>query len=96
MSDRTKSADRLRQMLALNPGALAMYQNETLYHVQIDWTCQLLDVVDEIIDPVTAGLITDLIYERLSGDGVSEAAQRQRDARAELNRLIREMPPLIR
>lgn len=66
-----------------------MYQTETLYHVQTDWTCQLLDVVDEVTDPVTAELITDTIYERLSGDGVSEAAQRQRDALAQAEHLAR-------
>jgi hypothetical protein len=69
-----------------------MCQTETLYRVQIDWTCQVLDVVDEITGPVTAGLITDLIYERLSGDGVSAAAQRQRAMQAELQRLMREPP----
>jgi hypothetical protein len=90
--DRTKSADRLREMLVLDSEALAMYRNETLYHVQIDLTCRLLDVVDEVTDPVTAGLITDLIYERMTGGGVSEAAERQRDAVAALDRLMRESP----
>lgn len=82
-----KSADRLREKLAGHAAALVMYQGETLYHVQVDWTCQLLDVVDEVTDPVTAALITDVIYERLAGDGVSEAAGRIREARAELKRL---------
>ena len=66
-----------------------MYQTETLYHVQVDWTCQLLDVVDEVTDPVTAALITDVICERLTGDGASAAAQRIRGARAEYERIMR-------
>jgi hypothetical protein len=66
-----------------------MYTGETLYHVQVDWTCQLLDVVDEVTDPVTATLIADVIYERLSGDGVSEAAARIREARAQMDRISR-------
>jgi hypothetical protein len=93
---RAQSADRLRGMLAHNTGALGMYQNETLYHVQVDWTCKLLDVVDEVTDPVTAALITDVIYERLTGDGVSEAAQRIRAAAAQMERLMYEPgPPVI-
>jgi hypothetical protein len=87
-----RSRERLRELLASHREAILMYQTETLYHVQIDWTCQLLDVVDEITDPVTAELITDLIYERLSGSGVSEAAARIRDARAKLEELMR-LPP---
>ena len=78
-----------RELLALNDGALKMYAGELLYHVQIDWTCRLLDVADEVTDPVTAGLITDLIYERLTGDGVSEAAARMREAREQLDRFMR-------
>ena len=91
---KASSAQHLREMLRLNDSALAMYQTEAQYHVQIDYTCQLLDVVDEVTDPVTAGLITDLIYERLTGDGMSAAAQRQRDAHERLEALMRMgMPP---
>ena len=96
MSDgkRPASADRLRELLAASGDPLRLYLNETMYHVQIDYTCQLLDVVDEVTDTVTAGMITDLIYERLSGDGASKAAQRIRDARVAVERLSRETVPL--
>lgn len=87
------SADRLRSRLAGHEAALAAYQGEVMYHVQVDYTCQLLDVVDEVTDPVTAALITDAIYERLTGDGVSDAAARQRQARADLERLMWERAP---
>lgn len=87
------SASYLRERLARTDRARAMYQTEALYNMQVEWTCRLLDVVDEITDPVTAQLITDVIYERLTGDGVSEAAQRQREVRAELERLMRGGPP---
>ena len=66
-----------------------MYTGEALYHTQVDWTCQLLDVVDEVTDPVTARLITDAIYERLSGDGASDAAARIREARRQVEWLAR-------
>jgi hypothetical protein len=72
-----------------------MYTGEVMYAVQVDYTCQLLDVVDEVVDSVTAGLITDAIYERLSGDGVSEAAGRIREARAMMEQLSREPAPII-
>ena len=87
------SAHRLREMLARHDRALAMYTGEALYHYQVDYTCQLLDVVDEVTDPVTAGRVTDGIYERLTGDGVSEAARRVREARAEYERLVRSRVP---
>ena len=83
------SADRLRERLAANGDTLRMYTGETMYHVQVNYTCQLLDVVDEVADPATARLITDAIYERLSGDGVSEAVQRIREARVTLEQLAR-------
>ena len=60
---RKRSADRLCEMLAQNSGAIAMYHDEVIYHVQIDLTCKLLDVVDEAADPVVAAMITDLIYD---------------------------------
>jgi hypothetical protein len=88
--DERTSADRLRERLAAHDGALRSYTGDTLYHVQVDYTCQLLDVVDEVTDPVTADLITDVIYERLTGDGVSEAAERIRDARAQYEHLRRQ------
>lgn len=86
------SGDRLREKLARNPGALAMYQGEVIYNVQVETTCRLLDVVDKVTDSFTAGLITDAICERMTGIGVSEASQRQREQQAELERLMREPP----
>jgi hypothetical protein len=90
---RHKSCARLMAKLAHYEAAGAMYQGEALYHAQIDWMCQLLDIVDELADPVTAALITDAIGERLTGDGASEAAKRQRDAKAQYERLMREPLP---
>ena len=81
------SAERLRERLGANDGVSCLYQNEALYHAQIDWVCQLLDMVDEAADPVTAAKITDLICDRLAGDSAGEAWKRLRDAEAELKRL---------
>jgi hypothetical protein len=81
--------------LAHLEAAGAMYQREALYHAQIDYTCQVLDIVDELADPVTAALITDAISERLTGDGVSEAAKRERDTKAQHERLLREGLPAV-
>jgi len=93
---RARSADRLREMLALSGEPLRLYQTEALYNVQVEYTCQLLDVVDEVTDEFTAGLIADGIYERLTGDGVSEAATRQREAVERLADLMRNpLPPLL-
>ena len=86
------SADRLCEKLALNPGALGAYRNDVTYMVQVETTRKLLDVVDEVTDAFTAGLITDAICERMTGVGVSEASQRMRDRKAELERLMREAP----
>jgi len=85
-----QSADRLRAKLSRTREPLHLYQTETLYHVQIDWTCQLLDVVDEVADEVTATMITDVIHERLTGDGASTAAERIRDTRAQMDQLAQE------
>jgi hypothetical protein len=87
------SADRLYEKLALNPGALGAYRDDVTYMVQVETTRKLLDVVDEVTDSFTAGLITDAICERFTGDGASEASQRMRERQAELERLMRE-PPL--
>lgn len=91
--ERISSADRLRELVAAGGDPLRLYRTEALYHIQVDYTCQLLDAVDEVADAVTAGLITDAIYERLSGDGVSATAQRIREARAEYERQMREPVP---
>lgn len=92
---RVSSANRLRELLRQSPHSLRLYQTETLYHVQIDYTCQLLDVVDEVCDEVSAGLITAAIYGRLSGTGAGEADQRLREARDAAERLMLEAPAPI-
>lgn len=79
-------------MLATDPGPLRMFQTEALYHAQVDYTCQLLSVVDEVADPAVAALITAGIYDRLAGDAAAEAAQRLRDAREMYDRLASEAP----
>lgn len=97
---RMTSADRLRQLLAASSNPMRLYQTEALYHIQVDYTCQLLDAVDEVTDEFTATMITSVIYEKLAGDGASEAARRIREARAEMERLARELvrfyPPVRR
>jgi len=74
-------------MLARNPGAHRMLLTEGQYHAQVRYTEQLLAVVDEVADPATAERITAGIYERLAGDGVTEAVQRVAEMRAEYARL---------
>lgn len=61
-----------------------MYQAEALYHAEVEWACQLLDVIDEVTDPETAERITAAIGGRLAGDDASEAAIRIREAHAEM------------
>ena len=81
------SAERLREKLGTNDGARCLYQNEALYHAQINWTCQLLDMVDEVADPVTAARVAALICDQMVGDRAGEAWERLRVAEAELKRL---------
>jgi hypothetical protein len=69
-----------------------MFRDDAVYHMQVQWTTRLLDVVDEVTDDVTGALVADAIYERLTGDGVSEAAQRIREHRAAVEQLMREPP----
>jgi hypothetical protein len=87
---RTTSADRLRRLLAASDNPMRLYQTEALYKIQVDYTCQLLDAVDEVTDEFTATMIMSVIYEKLAGQGASAAAQRIRDARAEMERLAKE------
>jgi hypothetical protein len=89
-----RSRDRLRELLAASDGSLRAFTGDALYHAQAEFTCQLLDVVDEVVDETTAMLITDAIYGRLSGTGVAEADARVREARERARQLARE-PVLI-
>jgi hypothetical protein len=89
--DRKPSAVRLRELLTTAAGgAIAMYQTEAIYHAQVEWTCQVLGVIDEVTDPETAERITDAIAGRLTGDGGEThlAMARIRDAQAEFGRLV--------
>ena len=86
--DRKPSAVRLREKLAASDRAKQMYQTEAVYHTEVEWTCRLLGIVDEVTDPETAARITDAIGERLTGDDVSEAAIRIRESQAEIGRLM--------
>jgi len=87
---RTPSAVRLRELLAASERTLSVYLGEAMFHVQVDYTCQLLEVVDEVVDETTAGLITDAICGRLSGTGVAEADKRVAEAREMAERIARE------
>lgn len=78
------SSIHLRERMARHEDAMRQLQTEALYQAQLNWTCQMLDVVDEAVDHETAVRITDRIYEALSGDGASEAAARARQARREI------------
>lgn len=85
--DRKPSAVRLREQLAASDAATRMHQADALYHAEVEWTCRLLGVIDEVTDPETAERITAAIGGRLTGDDASEAAIRVRAAQAELDRL---------
>jgi hypothetical protein len=82
------SAERLREHLACMDAAAA-WMNDALYHVQIRYTCDLLDVVDEAADPDTAKRITDAICERLAGSAATEAFERIAQARKDYEALVR-------
>lgn len=88
-------ADRFRQRIAASERTLKLYTGEALYHVQVDWTCDLLDVVAEIVDDTTATIIADAIYGRLAGTGAAEADRRVAQARADLIRLAQNPRPVI-
>jgi hypothetical protein len=75
-----KSADRLREMLAAHDASLRALSGDLLYNVQMEFTCRLLGVVDEVADQQTAELITSAIYERMAAD-VPKAEERMRQAR---------------
>lgn len=70
------SAGRLRARLAENPGVLRLLLTEAIYKAQVDYTCDLLDVVDEHTDWSTAMKITDAIYERMRSTAAADAEQR--------------------
>jgi hypothetical protein len=70
------SSERLRDYLARHPDTRPVLLSDAMYHAQVRYTCDLLDVVDEVADPETAGKITDAIGERLAGPAVAEANER--------------------
>lgn len=75
------SARRLREYLSRHPDARPMSLADALYHAQIRYTCDLLDVVDAVAGKETAERITDAICERLAGPAVTEAIERATQAR---------------
>jgi hypothetical protein len=84
-----RSATQLREKLAADPGPMRMFQTEALYHAQVEWTCLLLDVVDEVTDAAAAERVTDAIYDRLAGDAAGDAAARIRETQREYARIVR-------
>jgi phage baseplate assembly protein W len=86
------SATRLRERLASHGDARQMLLTEAQYHAQVQYTCQLLDIVDEEADQATAERITDAICERLACDRY-EAHRRVRDTQAEYERIVSERMP---
>jgi hypothetical protein len=48
VSGRVSSADRLRSQLADHGEWWRLYTTDTLWHMQVDYTCQLLGIVDEV------------------------------------------------
>jgi hypothetical protein len=92
MSEGT-SAARLREILSRHGEARAMLVSDAMYHAQIRYTCDLLDVVDEVADPETAKRITDAIGDRLAGPEASDAIKRAVEAAAEIGALSRSCRP---
>jgi hypothetical protein len=86
------SAARLREGLAADGGAMRMYQTEALFHARVDWTCLLLDVVDEAAGPATAERIAGAICGRLAGAAAAEAAERARQFEEETQRMMAAAP----
>lgn len=93
---RQSSADRLRELLSHHEAAFYAGMNDALYHAQIQYTCDLLDVVDQAADEATAVLITSLIYERLAGKGALEGAERISDRSAKMKELMAWSQPRLR
>jgi hypothetical protein len=92
MNDPKPSAARLREGLAADGGAMRAYLGEALYHAQVDITCQLLDVVDEVADPVTAQRITDAVCRAARRRWRRAAQERALEAEAETQRMAAGAP----
>jgi hypothetical protein len=60
----TASRDRFAAELAGHERALIAISGEALYNVQVHLIFDVLDTVDEIADPVTAGGIASALAER--------------------------------
>lgn len=86
------SARRLRDYLARHPEARPAFLTDALYHAQIRYTCDLLDVVDAVADTETAQRITDAIGGRLAGPAVTEAIERATQARRDYEDLVSQVP----
>lgn len=55
MTGRPRSSDRLRELFMVSTDPLRLYKTEALYHLQVDWTCDLLDIVDAGVETTGAG-----------------------------------------
>lgn len=89
MTNHSPSADHLRKMLAADPGPLKIFMTDAIYHAQVECTCQLLAVVDEVADAETADRITAAILDRLTGPAAAEAAERAQQHIADVAALMR-------
>lgn len=67
--------------------------SDAMYHAQIRYTCDLLDVVDEVADRDTAQRITDAIGERLAGAEASDAVKRVVTVKAQVEALSTQAVP---
>jgi DNA-binding transcriptional regulator YdaS (Cro superfamily) len=83
------SAIRLREHLSRHGDARRVLMTEALYCQQVRYTCDLLDVVDEMADQATAERITDAICARMTGAAVAEAIERATQARRDYEDLAR-------
>jgi hypothetical protein len=93
MNSNGPSSRLLRMKLTEDRRSVGLLQTEALYHAEVDWTCCLLDVVDEVADATTAERITGAIYDRLAGDAAADAAARVREAKREYGRIVRSGVP---
>jgi hypothetical protein len=84
------SAEHLRQLIAASGEPLRLSLADRQYHEQIRWTCDLLELVDMVADPLTAEAVTALAFDHLAGQGAADAAARIDGKR----RMLHGAPPL--
>ena len=94
MDDPGRSARYLLHRLEEAGPSPHLYTQDALYWKSIEWTCDLLNIVDEVTEPTVATMITDAIYGRLTGRGAAEADQRIRQHLENVDRIMREQRPI--